>query len=235
LIVAETKLATGVVVIANVVVVDPAGIVTLVGGFADTLLEERLTTVPPVGAGPFNVRVPAELVPPITDVGETVTLVNAGGLIVNVAVTAVVPTFAEIVAVVVAETAVVEHMNVAETAPSATVTLVGAVALALLEERVATIPPVGAGPVRLIVPVEAVPPTTDVGDKERPSNVGANIVRVVDTVFDPLFAVMVATVLAATLEVVMTKDAEVEPAGTVTVVGVTALVLLEDTLTTVPP
>lgn len=57
-------------------------------------------------------------------------------------------------------------MTVAVVAPAATVTDAGTVATAVLElERVTTAPPVGAATSKVIVPVLAIPPETDVGDR----------------------------------------------------------------------
>ena len=85
---------------------------------------------------------------------------------VSVAVADVVPRFALIVAVVFAPTAIELIVNVALVAPAATVTEVGVVALELLDERETTAPPVGAAPFKVTVPVEELPPTTDVGLSE---------------------------------------------------------------------
>ena len=55
-------------------------------------------------------------------------------------------------------------MNVAVVALAATVTLAGTCAAAvLLLERVTNAPPVGAGAVNVTVPVEVLPPMTEVG------------------------------------------------------------------------
>jgi hypothetical protein len=70
---------------------------------------------------------------------------------------------AETVTVVELETGTVVTAKVAVLALAATVTLAGAVAAALLSERVTTIPPLGAGAFRVTVPVEELPPTTLVG------------------------------------------------------------------------
>jgi len=70
----------------------------------------------------------------------------------------------EIVTDVLLATGVVPIRNVAVVAPDATVTLVGTVATEPLLELSVTVAPVaGAGPLRVRVPVEEVPPRTDVG------------------------------------------------------------------------
>jgi hypothetical protein len=50
------------------------------------LLDERVTLSPPFGAEPFTVTVPVAEFPPVTELGDTVTPVNAAGLTVNDAV-----------------------------------------------------------------------------------------------------------------------------------------------------
>jgi len=67
-------------------VVAPAATVTDAGTVALVELELKVTAMPPVGAAPLSVTVPVELVPPRTDVGETVTELSVGGLTVRVAV-----------------------------------------------------------------------------------------------------------------------------------------------------
>lgn len=64
---------TAVVVTVNVAVDAPAETVTLAGTAAAALLLDRLTTIPPVGAGEPSVTVPVAFVPPFTDVGFTAT------------------------------------------------------------------------------------------------------------------------------------------------------------------
>ena len=79
---------TALVLTAKVAVVAPAAMVTLASVMATAELSlDRLTTAPPVGAGPLNISVPVDDVPPVTPVGfkfrdETVT---AGGLTVSAA------------------------------------------------------------------------------------------------------------------------------------------------------
>jgi len=64
---------------------------------------------------------------------------------------------------VVVVTDVVPTVKVALVAPAATVTLAGTVAAALLLESATAAPPAGAGAVKLIVPVEELPPPTLAG------------------------------------------------------------------------
>jgi hypothetical protein len=64
----------------KVVLVAPAGTVTLEGTVAAPLLLESMTTAPPAGAGALNVTVPIELcVPPTTLVGFSVNEDSVGG------------------------------------------------------------------------------------------------------------------------------------------------------------
>ena len=80
---------TALVVMANVAVVAPAATVTLAGAWAAAvLLLESATAAPPAGAGLSSVTVPVEDTPPRTDVGLTLTELNAatGAVTVRVAV-----------------------------------------------------------------------------------------------------------------------------------------------------
>jgi hypothetical protein len=73
----------------KVALVAPAGTVTLEGTLAAPLLLESATCAPPAGAGPLNVTVPVEDVPPITLVGLSVseeTVGRGGGVTVSVIV-----------------------------------------------------------------------------------------------------------------------------------------------------
>ena len=64
----------------NVVLVVPAATVTLNGTIAAAvLLVESATVAPPAGAGPLNVTVPVEGVPPMTLVGFSVSDERVGG------------------------------------------------------------------------------------------------------------------------------------------------------------
>jgi hypothetical protein len=71
---------------------------------------------------------------------------------------------AEIRGVVLEDTGLVVTAKVADVAPAATVTDPGTWAAAvILETKLTTAPPGGAGPVKVNVPVEGLPPTTEIG------------------------------------------------------------------------
>ena len=90
--VAAVELETATVVAVKVAVVLPAATVTLAGTLAEALPLLSETAAPPVGAGLFSVTVPAELLPPTTLVGLTLTAVRlATGVMVSVACTVVEP------------------------------------------------------------------------------------------------------------------------------------------------
>ena len=75
------------VVTLNVMLVAPAATVTLAGTVAAVgLVFDRVTTAPPVGAGPFNVTVPIEELPPPTVAGFMTKAAIARGLMVSPAV-----------------------------------------------------------------------------------------------------------------------------------------------------
>lgn len=234
-IVADTVVATGVVAIANVPVVAPAATVTVDGNVALVELEVRLTIEPPGPAAPLSVTVPVEPFPPITDVGDTVTLSNVAGVTVSVADCVPPLSVPVIVADVDEETAVVDTVKVAEVAPAATVTLAGTVAAALPDVRVTTDPDDPAGPFRVTVPVDVFPPTTEVGFSVKPERVAALIVSVAVFEAPANVAEIVDEVFELTAVVVTVNVAVELPAGTVTDAGTVALALVEDSVTTDPP
>jgi hypothetical protein len=76
-IVAVLLVVTTEVAIAKLAAVDPAGTTTVDGTNAiDGELLASETVAPPVGAGPINVTVPVELLPPIRLVGFTARLLT---------------------------------------------------------------------------------------------------------------------------------------------------------------
>ena len=81
-------LATGLVLTEKVAVVAPVATVTLAGTVAEGSLLDSVTAAPPAGAGPFNVTVALEELPPITVAGLNDTEESTGGLIVRLAVCA---------------------------------------------------------------------------------------------------------------------------------------------------
>ena len=96
-------------------------------------------------------------------------------------------------------------------------------------------PPGPAGPFRLTLPIDELPPVTVVG--LRLSIVRASGLTVRFAVFEapPAVAVIAADVDVETVDVVMEKVAEAAPAVTVTVAGVWTLALFDDRATMLPP
>ena len=112
--------------------------------------------------GPLRVTIPVEDVPPVTEVGDTVSVASVGGVMVSVAVCFTEPTVAVSTADVVVETAEVETVNVVEKVPGLTVMDAGTEAepVAL---RLTTTPFTPATPLKVTVPTEVLPPTTVLG------------------------------------------------------------------------
>ena len=105
----------------------------------------------------------------------------------------------------------------------------------LLLLKVTTAPTVGAAPLRVTVPVELLPPTTEVGDRVTEDKDAAVTVSVA-FVLVPRVAVTTEVVVEATPNVVTVKVADVLPADTVTLAGtLAAAVLLLVRLTETPP
>src|SRR5712692_4039798 len=170
--VAEVDAVTDTVVTLNVVLVLPAGTVTLpIAGTLATavLLLKRVTTAPPVGAAALKVTVPVEDAGPTTLVGLSASVESvtggggAGSETVSSAVLVRPPKEAEIMMVVDAVTEVVVTLKLAVVVPAATVTLAGTVATrVLLLERVTAVAAEGAG-LMLTVPCKVLPPATVAG------------------------------------------------------------------------
>ena len=225
---------TALVVTVNVAVVAPAATVTLAGVLEDELSSDNVTTAPPAGAALLRVTVPVEELPPFTLVGLMARLESTGALIVRVAVCVVPARVAETVTVVFVPTATVVTVKVAVVAPAATVTLAGVVADGLLSDRVTTVPPVGAAPVRVTVPVEELPPVKVLGLMVTLESTPGLIVRMAFWV--PLnVPVIVAEVTLPTAAVFTENVAVVPPPGTVTLAGTVAAALVLDSDTTAPP
>jgi hypothetical protein len=105
----------------------------------------------------------------------------------------------------------------------------------LLLLNVTTAPTAGAAPLRVTVPVELMPPTTEVGDRVTEDKDAAVTVSVAFMLV-PRIAVTTEVVVEATPNVVTVKVADVLPADTVTLAGtLAAAVLLLVRLTETPP
>jgi hypothetical protein len=84
--VSDTELETDVVAIVKVAEVAPVGTVTIAGTVSTALLDDRLTTEPPVGAADESVTVPVDDDPPNTTLGDTARPARIAGWIVSTAV-----------------------------------------------------------------------------------------------------------------------------------------------------
>jgi hypothetical protein len=149
-------------------------------------------------------------------------------VIVRVAETEADSAVAVIFAEVVALTLAVFTVNVAEVFPAGILTDAGTVASDESLDSEIVIPPAGAGPLSVTVPVELFPPVTLVGLRESEiSTVGSMVSSTfsVTPLADPVIVAVVATETGAVL---MANVAELLPLGTTTFVGgVTAPLLLE--------
>jgi hypothetical protein len=155
--------ATALVATAKVVLVPPAGMVTLAGTEAAALLSESWTTAPPAGAGPSITTVPVTGVPPVTLARLRLSAATRGGTTVSEPVWVAPAYEPEIVAVVAAATGFVVALKLALEAPAATVTLAGTETAPLLLESATCAPPAAAGPLSVTVPEAALPPVTLAG------------------------------------------------------------------------
>ena len=116
---------------------------------------------------------PVDEAPPTRLAGASATAVRlAGGLTVRVVVRLTPAKVAVSVTGVAVVTDEVVAANVALVAPAATVTLAGTVTALLALVSATCAPPVGAGAVRVTVPVEEAPPTTLVGETATVDRVG---------------------------------------------------------------
>ncbi len=130
-----------------------------------TLLLDRATRMPFAGATPSSDRTTGALPPAETKMGSGEMLAILGGAIERVALCFTPLAAAEIVAAVVAETAVVRIVNVPVSPPWAILIDEDTIAVALELVSVTTRPPDGALPVNQTVPVDVLPPVTEPGER----------------------------------------------------------------------
>lgn len=158
----------------------PAGTVTLAGTVAiAVLLLDRVTLLPPEGAGPSSVTVPVEVAPPVTEVGLRLSEAMFGGSTSSLTVRLMPPKLAVIVERVFDALVVnVVMVNVALLVPASTVTLAGTVAAAVLLLVRVTTRSTATMPVKVTVPVALLPPITGFGVAVTDDNVAAETVRV---------------------------------------------------------
>ncbi len=186
---------------------------------AEALLEPSVSVSPPLGAGPVSVTVAVELDPPMTEAGLRTSELRTGARIFSVADWLVPLRLAEIDVPVSEATAVVFTVKVAEVFPAGTVILAGTVAAALPLVSFSEMPPVGAAPLRVTVPVELVPPVTEAGLRVTAVRVGGRSVTVVVTEVPPHVAVIVEDFSDAVPIVVTVKLAELWPERILTLAG----------------
>lgn len=139
----------------------------------------------------------------------------------------------EIVARLGQRTNAVPTAKVALVDPVGTVTLAGTVALGLVLASATTTPPLGAGPVKVTVPVDEPPPVTLDGSSDSAAKAGGTTVSVLVCVTPFRIAEMVTKVGDATAEVITLNDPLVAPAGTASEAGTLAtpgLLLTSDTV-----
>lgn len=140
----------------------PAGTMAVEGTMAFAELEPKLTVNPPVGAGEVRVKVATLAFPPFTVAGFSEMDFMVGANTVRDPLAELAPKSPVTVVAVLTGTAFVFTENVAVDLPAAIVTEAG-VETDPEEDVSATFIDAGAGPDKVIVPVDDVPPTTDAG------------------------------------------------------------------------
>lgn len=225
--------ATGTVVTVNVPVVLPPETMHVLTVAAGSLLESW-NVMPVDGAADPSVNVPVEVLPPVTEVGLSVIPAAVGGVMVSI-VSILVPV-ADILAAVAVPTGVVFTVNVPVFALPATEHDVTVAAGSLLDSGMIN-PAAGAVEPSVNVPVDLLPPVTDIGASEMAVTTGGTIVRfAVADEFDPARDAVIAVVVdVATGIVDMVAVPVVFPACTVSVAEGIAAVEALFIATLMPP
>lgn len=222
-------------VAVNVADVAPPAMVMDAGTVTFALADERPMISPPEGAALVIVTVPVVLVPAATAVGKKETPAKLGAFTVRVAELLEVPRVATTFTDESEPTANDVTVKVADEAPPAIVTDAGTVAAAALSaERLTERPALGAGPVRVTVPVEAVPPVKLLGLRVTVETPIGLTVNVEEKLAVPADAVMFAAAALLTTVVVTLHDPVVAPEGTTTVAGTEATPLSDFKFTVNP-
>jgi hypothetical protein len=235
LIVTTVSFDTAEVLRLNVAEFWPAGIVTDAGTAAAVLLLESVTMSPFGGAEPVRVIVPIEAVPPGTVPGAIVTVPTVAGVTVRIEDWLFPANVAVMVEVVFVVIPTVRTVKFAELWPWETVTVGGTDDVALLLVSGTVWPPAPAGPLRFTVPVDVLPPPTEVGFRLIETRVAGVTVKVAEAEATALPAEIVAVVWALTPEVVTVNVAVDSPAAITTVAGTVALELLDVRFMVAPP
>ena len=147
----------------NVADVFPAGIDIIAGAVAEVLLLVTAMLSPPTGAGELMTTVPVEVLPPVTEVGLSVTETNCGGKITREAVRELPPAAAVKIAIFCVETATVFTTKVFDVFPAGMVSVAGTIAAGSLVDRLTTNPPVAADELKVTVAIAVFPPRRLVG------------------------------------------------------------------------
>jgi len=233
-IVAVVLVATAVVVIENVAVVAPPATVTVAGTVAADELELRSITSPADGAALEIVTVPVELAPPTSEVGFRVTDDTVGPLTFNAPVAVVRLIVALISPVTLCPTASVVAVKLTLLDPAGTVTDPGTVTHATGEARVTLMPPDGAFPVRVTVPVEDAPPSTVDGLNVTVDGTGGTTVRSCEALPPPPLAETVASRVLDTGWAVTVNVAVLDPEFTFTEPGTVTADWFDERVTVTP-
>ena len=224
--------ATVDVMMVNALLDDPTGTVTLPGTVATAGLLLVRVTVAAVLTDPVIVTVPEPDAPPVTALGLTETELSVcpgfspggGGLTFSVAKRSIPPADAPTEANrPCVGSDVVAAVKVTLVAPAGTVTVAGTRTHRVsLLESVTTVPPAGAGPPSVTVPVEPPDPTAVVGLNARPESPPAGSTSRIFVCIELRVAMIVTGVFDATPVVVIVNVALLAPCGMVTDAGTEA-------------